>query len=162
MAEDFENLYGIDQMDDGDLRDLVCQELGEYPEIDPELVDVTVTQGHVKLAGRVGTEQEYQQIEAVVTDVLGLKDVTNELVIDELVRGERLEAADSAIADDREVEPQLGGGAQQTSDTAEHLLPDVGADQFGTHDPQRAIAEGYAYEAPDRPIQEGTWSRENH
>lgn len=162
MAQDFENLYGTDQMDDGDLRDLVCQELGEVPEIDPELIDVTVTGGHVKLVGRVGTEQEYQQIEAVVTDVLGLKDVTNELVIDQLVRGERLEAADNAVADDRELDPQMGRGAEHTSDTAEHLIPDVAADQFGTHDTQRAIAEGYAYEAPDHPIQEGTWSRENH
>jgi len=162
MAEDFENLYGTDQMDDGDLRDLVCQELGEYPEIDRDLIDVTVTGGHVKLSGRVGTEQEYQQIEAVVTDVLGLKDVTNELLIDELVRGERLEAADSAVADTREFTPQTGEGEEQTSDTAEHLLPDTAAEQFGVHDTQRAIAEGYAYEAPDRPIQEGTWSLEDH
>jgi hypothetical protein len=162
MDQDYEDLFGLEYLSDGELRDLVCQELSETPEIDAELVDVQVKEGRIYLSGRVGTEQELQQIEHVVTDVVGATDVQNELVIDELVRGERSEGADDAIAEDIEADPQLGTGAARTEDSARHLLGDTAAELYGTHDPQQAIQDGLAYEAPDRPVQEGTWSREQH
>lgn len=162
MADDFENLYDTEHLNDSELRELVYQQLREYPEIDPDLVDVTVADGQIRLAGRVGTEQELQQIEHVLTDVLGLSDVANDLVIDELVRGERSEAADEAAAEDASADPQAGSGARRTEDSAKHLLGDLSAEMYGTHDPQQATQEGTAYEPPDRPIQEGTWSREQH
>ena len=162
MAEDYEDIFDLDDMNDDELRDLVYQELREYPEIDPDRVEVLASQGHVQLSGRVGTEQELQQIEHVVTDVIGVVSVQNDLVIDELVRGERAEAADEAIAEDLEADPPMGTGAMRTEDTARHLLGDRKAEMFGTRDLQQAIQEGLAYEPPDSPVQEGTWSRENH
>ncbi len=162
MAEGFDDLFDIEHLSDDELRDLVCQQLREYPEIDPDLVEVRVAEGQVRLSGRVGTEQELQQIEHVVTDVLGVAGVRNDLVIDELVRGERAEAADDALVEDVESDPQMGTGATRTEDTARHLLGDTAAELYGTHDPQQAIQDGLAYEPPDRPVQEGTWSREQH
>ncbi|MGH7469434.1 MAG: BON domain-containing protein [Longimicrobiales bacterium] len=162
MNEDFESLFDIENMSDGDLEDLVRQELHEYPEIDPDLVDVRVSNGQVQLSGRVGTEQELQQIEHVVTDVLGVVDVYNGLVVDALVRGERAEAADLELAEELQSDPQMGTGAMRTEDSARHLTPDTQSELYGTHDPQQAIQEGLAYEPPDRPVQEGTWSREQH
>jgi hypothetical protein len=162
MKEDFENLFDIDHLSDGELEELVRQELHEYPDIDPDRVDVRVERGRVELSGRVGTEQELQQIEHVVTDVLGVVDVVNDLVVDALVRGERAEAADLELAEELQSDPQLGTGAMRSEDSARHLMPDTQSELYGTHDPQQAIQEGLAYEPPDRPVQEGTWSREQH
>jgi hypothetical protein len=162
MAEDYERIFDIENMSDGELRELVYQQLREYPDLDPELVDVTVDEGAVRLRGRVGTEQELQTIEHIVTDLLGVSEVSNEMVIDELVRGERSEAADDSLAEQMEGDPQLGTGAERTEDSAKHLLGDIEAELYGTHDPQEAAQDGTPYEPPDRPIQEGTWSRENH
>ncbi|MEX2283354.1 MAG: BON domain-containing protein [Gemmatimonadota bacterium] len=162
MADDFENLYDLDNLNDAELRDLVRQQLSEYPEIDPDLVDVQVVDGRVQLSGRVGTEQELQQIEHVITDVIGLSAVDNEMVVDELVRGEMPEAADDAAAYERSVDPQMGTGARRTEDSARHLQGDTSAELYGTHDPQQATEGGLAYVPPDRPIQQGTESRENH
>ena len=162
MAEDFDDLYDIENMNDDELKDLVLQELHDYPEIDVDLIEVNVRNGHVQLTGRVGTEQEIQQVEHVITDVLGISNVSNELVLDELTRGELSEAADDAFAETLAASPERSSTAPRTSDTAEHLMDDIDAEQFGTDDVQEAIERGTSYEPPDRPPQEGSNSRENH
>lgn len=163
MAHDYENIHDIGSMDDGEIQALIEQELGENPDIDPADVDVRVASGRVTLEGRVGTEGEYQAIEHVVTDLLGIKDVSNEMVIDELRRGEQSEAADYA-AGDRSARGDAGsdGASDRTSDTAQHLMSDTAGEQFGTSDVSEAISEGLSYNPPDNPPQEGTWSKENH
>lgn len=161
MAEDFENLYDIDNMSDDEIKDLVLQELREYPELDVDLIEVTVKEGAVRLSGRVGTEQEIQLAEHLLTDKIGIDNITNDLVLDELVRGERSEAADEAYADDMAATPQAASSGPRTSDEAAHLMENPDAEQFGTHDPQEAVERGIAYEPPDTPPQEGS-SRENH
>jgi osmotically-inducible protein OsmY len=95
-TDDFQDIYDIDNLGDDDLKDLVLQELREYPEIDVDLIEVQVREGAIRLSGRVGTEQEVQQVEHVITDLLGVGQVANELVVDELVRGARSEGADDA------------------------------------------------------------------
>jgi BON domain-containing protein len=162
MADDYENLFDLEHMSDQELRELVYLQLREYPDLDPDLVEVHVSDGRVQLSGRVGTEQELQEIDHLLTDVIGVAHVNNELVIDELVRGERAQAADVALAEDVEGDPQLGTGATRTEDSARHLLPDTAAELYGTHDMQQAVQDGLAYEPPDRPVQEGTRSREQH
>ena len=161
MANDYDDLYDLDNISDEDLKDLVLQELSEYPEIDVDLIEIRVDEGRVVVAGRVGTEQEIQQVQQVLTDVIGLDDVTNELVVDELARGERSEGADEAWQEDFAGNPQMTQGTTRTSDTAEHLTENLEAEQFGTQDAQEAIERGTAYEPPDHPVQEGS-TRENH
>jgi hypothetical protein len=162
MSDEYDDLYDITNLDDSELKDLVLQELSEYPDIDVDLVEVDVDRGQVRLSGRVGTEQEVQTVEHVITDLLGVDRVRNELVVFDTVRGQRSEAADDAYAEDMEADPQLSSGGGNTSDTAQHLVEDLEAEQFGTHDPQEAAERGTTYEPPDRPMQEGTYSIEDH
>ena len=165
MATDYENVHHIEDMDDGEIRDLILQELEEIPEIDVDLLDVEVDEGRVKIGGRLGTEEELQQVEQLVTDVLGIADFTSDMVIDELVRGERSEDPIEALVEDAEVEDQLGepqGDERFVTESSDHLEEDLAGDAYGTHDVQDAIEKGQSYEPPDRPPQMGSRSRENH
>jgi hypothetical protein len=161
-TDDFQDIYDIDNMGDDDLKDLVLQELREYPEIDVDLIEVQVREGAIRLSGRVGTEQEVQQVEHVITDLLGVGQVANELVVDELVRGARSEGADDAWIEENEVDSQIGGQGPRTSDTAAHLMEDTQSEHFGTHDVQEAIERGTSYEPPDRIVQQGNTGLEEH
>jgi hypothetical protein len=162
MARDYEDLYGIENMGDDELKELVLQELREHGDLDVDLIEVHVNNGDVRLAGRVGTDQEVRTAEHVITDLLGIGNVANELVVDELTRGERSEAADDAMGEESTVDDQIGGGNLRTSDTAQHLMEDLDAEQFGTHDITNATARGTAYEPPDRSTQEGIGGGEDH
>jgi hypothetical protein len=161
-AHDYEDIPDIDSLDDEELGALIRQEYGEYPELDADLIDIRVEGGRVTLSGRVGTERELQEFEHVLTDVIGVREVENELVVDELVRQDNPEAADLAAAELAQEKGPTGAGADRTSETAEHLMRDTAGEQFGTDDVAEAVERGYAYHPPTGPIQEGTRSRENH
>jgi hypothetical protein len=125
-------------MDDGDLKSLIEQELAEYPKLDPEDVEVVVSNGQVTLEGRVGTELEFQAVEHVVTDLLGNKDVRNDMLVDELRRGEQSEAADYAAGDraGNVRERRLLAGADLDlggDELADEVLLDGGAARGGLH-----------------------------
>ena len=163
MRGDF-GTFDFSEMDDDEIYDLVVQHLTEYPELDVGWIDVIVSNGHVTLSGRVSSDGEVQIAEKALVDVLGLSEesFTNDLVVDELHRGEMPEAADEAVAQDLEVDDQLGETAFDQSDTAEHLVEDLDALTYGTHDAGEAIQEGASYEPPDRPVADGYGSREDH
>lgn len=165
MATDYENVHHIEDMDDEEIRDLILQELEQIPEVDVELLDVEVTDGKVTVSGRVGTEEEIQAVEQLVSDVLGIADLTSDMVVDELVRGERSEDTVEARVEDEEVQDQLGepqGDQVHSTESSDHLQEDLVGDAYGTHDVQDAIEKGQSYEPPDRPPQMGSRSRENH
>ncbi|HEX6747665.1 MAG TPA: BON domain-containing protein [Longimicrobium sp.] len=151
-------------MTDDEIYDLVVQHLGEYPELDMGWIDVAVRNGHVTLSGRVSSDGEVQIAEKGLVEVLGLDEtqLTNELMVDELHRGEMPEAADDAVAQDLETDDQLGETLFDQSDTAEHLVEDLDAQTYGTHDVGTAVEEGASYEPPDRPVPDGYGSREAH
>lgn len=148
-------------MTDDELYDVVMEALREHPEVDEEWVDVRVSEGRVTLAGRVGSDTEASVAEQVLTTTLGLE-VVNELVVDVLHRGEMPEAADEAVARDREVGDQAGEGNQEHSDTAAHLAEDLDSQMYGTRDLGTAVEEGATYIPPDRPRGDGYGSRERH
>lgn len=162
MARDYEDLYNLSSMEDGEIRDLIHQQLSEYDDLDPDEIDIAVEEGHVTLSGRVGTEHDYQRIEQVLTDVIRVSGLTNDLVVDELRRPEQPEAADDAASARIGSGESLRGGANRTEDSAEHLLQDTAAEQFGTDSASEAIERGYSYEPPTTPPQQGSWSKENH
>ncbi len=162
MPRDYEDLHHIGDMGDQELEDLVAQELGEYPDVDVDDLDIHVERGFLTLGGRVGTEHELQVVSQILTDVLGLEHYSNEIVIDEARRAQMPEAADEEIAHDATISPQLGAAGDQTSDTADHLVEHLDEELYSTHDLGKAIQDGLNYEAPDRPMQEGSWSEENH
>jgi hypothetical protein len=160
MAQDYEDFYDIESMTDEEVQAVVREQLAERPDIDADGIDIGVADGKVSLSGRVGTEAELQIIEHILTDVLGVP-VNNELMVDELLRQEQNEAADTANAR-LYAAGSARGGADRTEDTAEHLLNDTAAEQYGTEDMGEAIERGHSYNPPDTPVQEGTWGRENH
>jgi hypothetical protein len=163
MLGDF-GTFDFSTMTDDEIYDLVVQHLGEYPELDMGWIDVTVRNGHVTLSGRVSSDGEAQIAEKGVVDVLGLdeQNFTNDLVVDELHRGEMPEAADDAVAQELDSDDQLGSSAWDQSDTAQHLVEDLDAQAYGTHDASQAVEEGATYEPPDRPVADGYGSREDH
>ena len=89
MAHDFENMDDLDDLSDGELRRLVRDRLREHRGIDPADITVDVHDRVVELSGRVGTEGERRVAERVVTDVIGLPLVRNDLVVDSLRRAAR-------------------------------------------------------------------------
>lgn len=161
MARDSENAINLDQMDDEDVRDLVLQELDEAADFDVDDVDITVAGGRVTIEGRVGTEDELQHVEQVL-DRLGAVDYDNNVVVDENVRSQRAEAADTALSEDAAMDSPLGERAKSTTDEAQHLVEDTGSEQFGTHDMKKAIEQGQSYSPPDGPVQEGVRGEETH
>jgi hypothetical protein len=163
MRGDF-GTFDFTEMTDDEIYDLVVQHLGEYPELDVGWIDVAVRNGHVTLSGRVASDGEVQIAEKAVLDVLGLaqESFTNDLVVDELHRGELSEAADDAATEEMEADEQFGSADSSQSDTAEHLVEDLDALTYGTRDTGAAVQEGASYEPPDRPVPDGYGSREAH
>lgn len=162
MAPDFGRMLDTDGMSDDELYDLVMQQFNEQPELDTGWIDVSVSDGLVTLSGRVGTDWEVRIAENILNDVLGIRNYSNELVVDELHRADAPEAADDAIVADQEIDAQHGESDMSTEDTAQHLIEDLDGQTFGTHDMQSAIQEGMPYVPPDRPMPDGYGSGEAH
>lgn len=156
MARDFEDMHDVENLDDDELRALVRTQLAENHGIDADDIGVRMDGGTVVLSGRVGTEGEMRIAEHLVTDVLGLVDVRNELVVDALRRAESPLAIDDAEAEeDVTAGAQLGDRARPLSDSAAHLEEDLDARLYGTSDMQKAIEGGMSYTPPTSPTQEG-------
>ena len=163
MAQDFDELFfDFENMTDDEVYDVVQQQLQEYPNIDPGWMEIAVKDGFVTVSGRVGTDSEKQVVEKIIVEQMGIASFSNELVVDELVRGDMPEAADDAAAYEASFDDQLGGGLGSQSDTAAHLVENLDAEMFGTRDMQSAIEDGNAYEPPDRPMADGYDSEEAH
>jgi hypothetical protein len=104
----------------------------------------------------VGTEQELRIVEHVVTDLIGIKEVKNDLVVDPIRRAESPVPMDEHLADEELREGILLGDRPGTEDPeAEHLHGDIRAELFGTTDVQEAIEEGIPWNPPDGPTPEG-------
>lgn len=156
MAQDYENIDDIGDMSDGELRAYVRDRLEEQLAFDPEDIDVAVRNGVVRVSGRVGTESEYRVVEHLLTDVLGLSEVKNELVVDPIRRAESPMAIDEHIVDEEEHAGLLLGDRPRPVDPeAEHLEEDVPAELFGTTDVQKSIGGAIPWVPPEGPTPEG-------
>ena len=156
MAQDFENTDDTAAMSDGELRAFVRDRLEEQLAFDPEDIEVAVRNGVVSLSGRVGTESEFRVIEHLLTDVLGISEVKNELVVDPIRRAESPMAIDEHLADEDAHEGLLLGDRPGTdSPEADHLREDVRAELFGTADVQKAIEGAIPWIPPESPTPEG-------
>ena len=156
MAHDFEDIHDIDDLSDEELRDLVRAQLAEHSAIDSDDISVAVEDGHVVLAGRVGTESELRIAEHIVTDSLGIVHVENQIVVDAIRRADSPEAIDDHDAAEEETKGLLlGDRAVPISPEAEHLEEDLDGRLFGTTDVGKATAEGMAWIPPESPTPEG-------
>jgi hypothetical protein len=160
MERDFENIHDIDNLNETELRGLVREHLAAHNMLDPDDLAVRIEDGVVVLGGRVGTEGERRIAEHVVTDVLGITSVRNEILIDAIHRGESPEAVDDNLVEEDRTEGLLLGDKPLPFDDA--AKPIDGDDPysldkhlFGTTDVGDAIAGGTAWIPPEAPTQEG-------
>jgi hypothetical protein len=153
---DYENMHDIEELDDRELRDLVREQLSAHTALDIDDITVTVAQGSVTLAGRVGTEGERRVAEHVLTDVLGITDFTNDLVIDPIRRAESPLDIDDHLADEEQrAGTLLGDVPAPLSDEADHLADSAREDLSGTTDYQQVMEDGMTWNPPVLPTPEG-------
>lgn len=156
MEKDYEDIRETDRLTDNELRALVRDEFERQLAFDPDDVDIAVSSGVVRLSGRVGTEEEFRIAERVVTDVVGVKNLKNELVVDPIRRAESPEAIDEHLVDEELHEGLLLGDRPRNEDPeADHLHEDLRAELFGTTDVGEAISGAIPWNPPDGPTPEG-------
>jgi hypothetical protein len=152
---DYENIDDIEDLDDRELRDLVRERLAEHTALDIDDITVTATNGNVVLAGRVGTDGERRVAEHVLTDVLGLVEYTNDLVVDPLRRAESPLDIDDHLADEERRAGTLLGDMPRPESDEVALEATADEDLAGTTDYQRSVAEGLSWNPPESPTPEG-------
>jgi hypothetical protein len=92
----------------------------------------------------------------VLTDVIAVRNLDNEIVVDELRRAQSPEAIDEHIADEEEhAGLMLGDVARPFSPEAEHLADRNSDDVGGTYDVQDAIEGAEPWIPPESPTPEG-------
>jgi hypothetical protein len=158
MARDYEDFSSIDDLDDDELRQLVRDRLADHPNIDLDDISVIVDQGTVRLEGRVGTEAELRMADHVLTDVVGVVDYDNSLVVDATRRVETPMDIDDHLEAERESSGTIFGEMpEQDEPTVVEARGDENLDQrmFGTTNYQDAVAHGVPYEPPESPTSEG-------
>ena len=155
MAHDFEDMHNIDELDDTELRDLVREQLAEHAGLDIDEITVHAHDGSVTLSGRVGSDGERRIAEHVLTDVLGIQEFSNDLVVDSLARATNPEAADESIAEDEERSGVLGDVEVSMTDESAHLADGADDDRSGTSDYQKVMEDGMTWNPPSGPTPEG-------
>jgi hypothetical protein len=156
MARDYEDLQNLDQLDDREIRDLVRERLAGHNGLDIDDIVVTVQNGAIALSGRVGTESERRIADHILTDVLGVEEFTNDIVIDPIRRAESpMDIDDHLNEEERESGLLLGDRPVPLNPEAEHLADDADADLDGTTDVQDAIEGAKSWNPPESPTPEG-------
>jgi hypothetical protein len=156
VEKDYENVSDRDNLTDNELRALVRDGFETQLAFDPDDVDVSVSSGVVRVSGRVGTEAEFRIVERVVTDLVGLDKLKNELVVDPIRRAESPEPIDEHVVDEDLHEGLLLGDRPRAEDPeAEHLRENMRSELFGTTDVREAIGGAIPWNPPDGPTPEG-------
>ena len=158
MAQDFENVFDLDDLSDEELRGLVRDQLAEENALDVDNILVHVKDGFVTLSGRVGTDGEKQIADHVLSDVIGLESYANDIFVDPVRRDEEPEAADDQVGRvlGREDETLLGGSDVDTTEAgAERVSDNDDAALYGTHDYGTVMEDGVPWNPPDEPTPEG-------
>jgi BON domain-containing protein len=161
MADDYENTDDIANLSDDELRTRVIEELKAHKTIDANDVIVHVNKGKVRVTGRIGTEMELRTVDHILTDNLGLTNLKNNLVVDEIRRAESPEAIDEHLVDEDEHSGLLlGDHPSQQDPEAEHILADRNPNPRATHDVSEAIEEAEPWIPPEGPTPEGLGGEE--
>ncbi|HYC52848.1 MAG TPA: BON domain-containing protein [Gemmatimonadaceae bacterium] len=156
MANDFENIHDIRDLSDRELRDVVRSHLRAHNGLDADYIRVRVENGAVILDGRVGTDNERRTAEHVLTDVLGIASVQNDLVVQAIHRAESpLDIEEHLVEDERTEGLLLGDKPVPLSPEAEAAEENLDARLYGTTDVGKAISEGTAWIPPESPTPEG-------
>lgn len=156
MAQDFENMQDLENLSDDELRAVVRERLAEHNGLDPDDITVTIEAGTVVLAGRVGTDGERRIAEHVVTDVIGITSVRNDIFVDAIRRAESPMAMDEHLAEEDRTEGLLLGDRPSQHD--DEAFPVDGTDEQrleGSTDIGDVIAHGVPWIPPESATPEG-------
>jgi len=160
MARDFEDLHGIDDLNDDELRGLVREQLAAHNALDIDDFTIEVRDGLVILEGRVGTDGERLVAEHVVTDLVGAQRCQNNVFVDPSRRALSPEAVDEHVVNEDRLEGLLLGDKPVPLDPeTETVHEDLDAELYGTTDVGHAIQEGTPWIPPESPTQEGFTGR---
>jgi hypothetical protein len=160
MADDFDNTDEIENLSDDELREFIRTQLRDQPMLAGGSFGVGAHDGNVVVTGTVGTEEELRILDHFLTDTIGLTNLTNNVVIDELYRAESPEAIDEHLADEEETAGlMLGDSTVPFTAESEHLADEAEADSLddpgGTHDVIKAIESAEPWIPPEGPTPEG-------
>lgn len=158
MTRDYEDFSSIDDLDDDELRQLVRDRLAEHPDIDADDITVEVSDGTVRLEGRIGTEGELRIAEHVVTDLVGAESVENGLVVDANRRVDTpMDVEDHLNAERATAGTLFGEMPEQESPEVYQSRGDENLDErmYGTTNYQDAVSHGTTYIPPESPTPEG-------
>jgi hypothetical protein len=160
MPRDFEDIFDLDDLSDQELRDLVRDELARHDGIDADSLVVYASNGIVRLTGRVGTDGERQIADHILSDVIGLTEYENEIVVDSIRRDQASEDAEESSADYAEGSGEpLGSPRRPLDDASADEEDELDARLYGTHDVKSAIEQGTSWVPPEAPTQEGYGGR---
>lgn len=156
MAQDFENVHDLENLSDEELRGVVREHIAAHNGLDGDDITVRIEAGTVVLTGRVGTDGERRVAEHVVTDVIGITSVRNEIFVDAIRRAESPMAIDEHMAEEDRTEGLLlGDRPTQHTDESD---PADGTDEQrldGSTDIGEVIANGVPWIPPEGPTPEG-------
>jgi hypothetical protein len=156
MARDYEDARNANDLGDRELAELVREQLAATNAIDADDVTVQAFADTIRIEGRVGTEEERNVIDHILSDLIGLDTFENNVVVDPIRRAESPEAIDDHLADDDVHEGiLLGDRPRPLSPEAEHLAEDLDAQLYGTTDLQEVMEEGATWIPPEGPTPEG-------
>jgi hypothetical protein len=156
MPSEFENIDDLNDLDDRELRDLVRTHLRAHNGLDADYITVRMDDGAVVLEGRVGTDYERRVAEHVLTDVMGVANVQNDLVVDANHRAESpVDIEDHLVEEERTEGLLLGDRPVPLTTESEHTKEDLDSRLYGTSDVGKAISEGTPWIPPESPTQEG-------
>jgi hypothetical protein len=156
MARDFEDVHNLDDLSDRELRDLVVEHLQSANALDPDDITVRIEEGYVVLEGRVGTDGERRIADHVLSDVIGLAEFRNDIVVDPLRRAESPEDIDDHLVEDERTEGLLlGDRPVPLSPEADHLEESLDERLWGSSDVHRAIESATPWIPPEAPTPEG-------
>jgi hypothetical protein len=156
VERDYEDIRDTDQLSDNELRALVRDAFEQQMAVDPDDVTISVKSGVVELTGRVGTDEELRIAERIVTDMVGLGKIRNNLFVDEIRRAESPEAIDEHLVDEQLHEGLLlGDKPRPENPEAQHRHENLRAELFGTTDVQQSISEAIPWNPPEGPTPEG-------
>jgi hypothetical protein len=165
MADDFDNTDEMENLSDDELAEYVRTQLREQPMLDGDSLGIGAKEGRVLVTGTVGTEEEFRILDHVLTDTIGLTNVQNNVVIDELYRAESPEAMDEHLVDEAEHSGLiLSDASLPFTAESEHLadMPEIDSleDPGGTHEVIKAVEEGEPWIPPEGPTPEGLSGQE--
>lgn len=156
MARDFEDIHDLGDLGDRELRDLIVDHFRDTSALDADDITVRVHEGRVVLEGRVGTDGEKRIAEHVLTDVVGVSDFENGILVDPLRRARSSEDAEENLNQEQRTEGLLlGDRSVPLEPESEDREEDLDARLFGTTDVQKAIGDATSWIPPESPTQEG-------